>query len=100
MPTPMEEERRRRIQVAVWAYSYEVLNHSIVDDFVYDRVCKEIDVRMNTDRADLDKWFRKHFHPDTGLWIYKHPELNRIKEIATQLTENDHHGKSKRSTEG
>lgn len=77
-PTPKQAEKRRRIQVALWAYAYEVKNVSIVDDATYDRVCREINVEMTTDNRRLDIFFKNEFDPSTGLWIHKHPELYKI----------------------
>ncbi len=72
--TPVERERRRRIQVAVWAYAYEVHDESLVPDAVYDRVCREVDVSVDTGRPDLDAWFRSEFDPSTGFWVHSHPD--------------------------
>lgn len=69
--TPVEVERRRRIMVSVWAYSYEMLNPpvSLVDDHVFDAECYLLaaGLRVDTDRLDLDYWFRGAFDPSTGV---------------------------------
>lgn len=76
-----EIETARRIRIAVYAYTYEFLNISLVDDFTFDRLCLEIDPTIDTTRPDLDFWFRTVFDPSTGSWIHKHPELNKIISI-------------------
>ena len=38
----VERERRRRINVALWAYAYEERDDPIVDDATFDRVSYEI----------------------------------------------------------
>lgn len=79
--TPKEIETRRRIKIAVWAYAYEFENHSIVSDAVFDVECYQVNLAIETDRPDLDYWFRAWFQPCTGVWIHKHPDLPRIKEL-------------------
>lgn len=79
--TPKEIETRRRIRLAIWAYAYEFQNHSIVSDAVFDVESYQVNLAIETDRLDLDYWFRANFEPCTGLWIHQHPQLERIGEI-------------------
>lgn len=79
--TPKELETRRRIKLSVWAYAYEFENKSLVPDAVFDVESYQVDLRTETDRLDLDYWFRGNFQPCTGMWIHQHPELNKIREI-------------------
>lgn len=79
--TAVEVETNRRIKLAVWAYAYEFADDSIVPDEVFDHECRMVDLTINTGRPDLDAWFRKEFNPSTGVWIHKHPELNRVKDL-------------------
>lgn len=81
----LEAERRRRIQVSIWAYTYEFLHTSIVDDQTFDRYCQAVDIAVHTNRPDLDAWFRNEFDPSTGLWIRDHPELEIIRHHAENL---------------
>lgn len=76
-----EIETRRRIIVAVAAYAYEFENAPIMSDAEFDKLVKEIDTTIDTDRPDLDEWFRKNFETDTGMWIHKHPELDKIRGL-------------------
>lgn len=78
---PDELEKRRRIQVALWAYAYEVEDDSLVPDHVYDMKCREIDLSKSTGDAEMDKWFRENFDPSTGVWVHKHPGIKRLAEI-------------------
>jgi hypothetical protein len=77
----IERERRRRIKVSVAAYAYEILNDSIIDDFEYDKLCREINPEINTGNEVLDKFFREQFDPSTGYWVHQHPESYKLKEI-------------------
>ncbi len=83
--SPVELERKRRINVALWAYSYEVESDSIVDDATYDRVCREIDLSVDTGNEMMDEWFRHEFSPDTGQWVLSHPELHKISAMYKRL---------------
>ena len=79
--TVKEIETRRRILLSLWSYAYEFQNHSIVSDAVFDVEAYQVNLSVETDRLDLDYWFRAFFDPSTGLWIHKHPELNKIAAI-------------------
>lgn len=74
-------EKMRRTHLAMWAYAYEVENVSLVPDAVFDEEARRIDLSVDTDRPDLDAWFRNNFDPDTGVWVHQHPELSRIADL-------------------
>lgn len=76
-----EIETRRRIRLAIWAYAYEFCAHSIVSDEMFDIESYCVDVSVQTDRLDLDFWFRGNFEPCTGMWIHKHPDLEKIAKL-------------------
>jgi hypothetical protein len=76
--TDVEIERLRRINVAAWAYAYEVENNPIVDDHVYDREALLIRPEMSTGHDVLDAFFRTEFSPDTGMWVHRHPEKHKL----------------------
>jgi hypothetical protein len=82
---PCPFEKAKRIRVAVWACAYELFNTSLVDDYTYDKLCKEINLEKVTDRPDLDRWFKENFSPDTGLWVHQHPDLDRLEEICHNI---------------
>lgn len=84
-PTEMEKERRRRIQVCLWAYAYEVEDNPLVDDGTFDKVCREIDVKIDTNKPEIDAWFRKEFDPCTGSWIRSHPDYDGIRLLYHRL---------------
>lgn len=92
MQTAMERARQARICVSLWACSYEFFAHSLVSDSKFDEMCKEVaaTLHIDTDRPDLDKWFRAEFSPDTGQWIYNHPDLGHYMRKANYLIENKH----------
>jgi hypothetical protein len=67
--------------VAVWAYAYEILGTTLVDDATFDEACKRVDKNVRTGNFTLDLFFKKHFKPDTGLWVHKHPHQKRLAEL-------------------
>lgn len=73
-------ETRRRIRLSVFAYAYEFMNDSLVDDAEFDRLSQEIDLTITTGNEEMDSFFSKEFTPDTGMWIRKHPNLERVRE--------------------
>lgn len=87
MQTKVERVKQARICVALWACSYEFLNYSYVSDAKYDETCKEVerDLELDTDNKKLDYWFRREFSANTGQWVHKHPELNKLKQKAQHL---------------
>ena len=78
----VERERKRRIDVAVWAYAYEIENVSIVDDATFDREALLIRPEMSTGNGRLDRFFRAEFSPHTGQWVHRHPDKAGLKRIA------------------
>lgn len=77
----VEVERMRRINVAAWAYAYEVENNPIVDDGTFDREAALVRPEIDTGHATLDEFFRTEFAPHTGLWVNKHPHPNKLKRV-------------------
>lgn len=78
-------EVRKRIRLCIYAYAYEMLNESLINDSEYDRLSQEIDLSVNTNRPYLDAWFRNNFDPSTGMWIRSHPELNQIEFLTKKV---------------
>lgn len=76
----MEQERRNRIRIALWAYAYEA-GDPIVEDDVYDKIAKGINTDVTTDRPDIDKFFKENYASNTGMWVYQHPEIEKIKAL-------------------
>ena len=85
--SPVEKEKKRRIQIALWAYAYEIADSPLVDDATYDRVSLEIDPSIETGHKKLDKFFKEGFSPSTGQWIYNHPELHKVVALYRRVTE-------------
>lgn len=71
-------ERRRRIRLSLAAYAYEIMNDSIMSDAEYDKISLEINVDQATGNDKLDQFFKGEFSADTGQWIHKHPELDKL----------------------
>lgn len=81
-----EIQKRKRINVALWAYAYEIKDDPMVSDAMFDKVCTEIDLAIATDSIELDAWFFLHFDPCTGQWVHSHPELDKLAALYDRLT--------------
>ncbi len=84
--TRKEIETHRRIMLSVAALAYEYADpdndvESFISDHTFDRECLKVDLSIDTDRPDLDAWFRREFDPCTGSWIKSHPEKNKLFQI-------------------
>lgn len=80
-----ELEKNNRIRLLLAAYSYEMLNHSIMSDGEYDELANSIDLKQGTGNRKLDKWFRENFQPHTAQWIYTYPELEKLIKLYNKL---------------
>lgn len=79
--SPIERERQRRINVAAWAYAYEVDSDPLVDDATFDRECRLVNLSISTGNKKLDAFFCKHFSPDTGMWVHMHPDKEGLRRV-------------------
>lgn len=84
VPSPIEVERRNRIMIALYAYAYEFESDPLVDDGTFDALALKINKEVDTGHPVMDKFFKEEFEPDTGQWIHKHPELNKLKALHFQ----------------
>lgn len=75
----LELEVRRRIQVSIAAYAYEIESNPVMSDALYDWFAERVRPRMGTCHPLLDEFFVVHFTPMTGMWIHQHPQLDRIR---------------------
>ena len=85
MSSEIDQERRRRILVAAWAYAYEVESTPIVDDETFDREAALIRPELETGHAALDAFFRSEFDPCTGSWVHCHPEKDGLPRLCARL---------------
>ena len=85
--SPVEVERKRRINLALWAYAYEVQDDPLVDDATFDREALLVQPTLATGHAKLDRFFREVFDPSTGQWIWKHPELAGVVALYRRIKE-------------
>lgn len=85
MLTELETERRNRIRLSVFAYAYEFENVSLVTDGEFDALAKRIDVFTKTGNPVLDDFFQRKFDPNTGVWIWDHPELEKVADLYERL---------------
>ena len=84
-PTASEIEKRKRIRVAVAAYTYEFCSTSIMSDAEYDALARSINLKQGTGDARMDKWFKKHFAHHTGMWVRNHPDPQGLANIALRV---------------
>ena len=75
------QEIKNRIRLSVYAYAYEFMNDSLVDDAEFDRLSQEIDLTITTGNEEMDSFFAREFIADSGMWIRRHPNLKRVKEL-------------------
>lgn len=80
----VEQEIRRRVQLSVMAYAYEIEDNPIASDFTFDWLATRINRKLTTGHPLLDEFFIAKFSPMTGMWIHDHPELGKIKRIYTR----------------
>jgi hypothetical protein len=81
----VERERRRRIGCSLWAYAYEFKNVSLVSDAVFDSECQLVDSSITTGHLVLDQFFRTEFDAYTGVWIHRHPELEKVAALYERI---------------
>ena len=77
----INQEIRNRIRLSVAAYAYEFKDDPIMSDDEFDSLAKNINPNEKTGNRKLDNFFKKHFMPDTGMWIHRHPERNKLEQI-------------------
>ena len=73
-----DEEKRLRIRLSLFAYAYEYQSNSLISDEEYDILSKKVDLEVKTGYRKMDNFFKKHFNPDSGMWIRKHPERHKL----------------------
>jgi hypothetical protein len=71
-------ERRNRIRLSVAAYAYEIDDDPVMSDDEFDSLSRKIDLNAPTGHDELDLFFLLDFDPSTGVWVRKHPELEKL----------------------
>lgn len=79
--TPIERERKRRIDLSVATYAYEIRDRPILSDAAWDEMAQGVDKFLTTGHPLLDEFFLVEFSPMTGLWIHRHPELDKVRHL-------------------
>ena len=79
--TGINPEIRNRIRLSVAAYAYEYRDDAIMSDAEFDELALKIKPEEKTGNRKLDNFFKKHFQPDTGMWIHAHPETEKLSNI-------------------
>lgn len=77
----INEEIKNRIRISVAAYAYEYKDDPVMSDAEFDSLSQKINPNEKTGNRKLDNFFKKHFQPDTGMWIRHHPEKNKLDYI-------------------
>ena len=75
------KEIHNRIRLSVAAYAYEFKDDPIMSDEDFDKLAKQINPEEKTGNRKLDNFFKKEFATDTGMWIHKHPERDKLEQI-------------------
>lgn len=75
------QEIRNRVLLSVAAYAYEMHDDSIIDDEEFDALSKAIQPQLQTGNTMLDIFFREEFDANTGMWVRRHPEQDKLKHI-------------------
>lgn len=52
-----------------------------MSDAEYDKLARAIRPRLATGHPRLDRFFREHFDPSTGLWVHKHPHKDKLEAL-------------------
>ena len=82
-PGLIETVRRNRIRIAVAAWAYENNRKPFMTDHEYDQLSLIVHKQRNiaTGNHRMDRFYQRHFSPDTGLWIYKHPNKRYLENV-------------------
>ena len=78
-------EIRNRIRLSLASYSYEFHDDSLMTDAEFDKLSREITPNEKTGNELIDRFFREEFMVDSGMWIRRHPELDKLKLIYETL---------------
>ena len=72
----------------MWAYAYEFHNNPFVSDAIFDSVSQDVwdNRHVKTGNVELDAFFAKEFTANTGMWVYLHPELDRVTAMYERVT--------------
>ena len=84
----INQEIKNRIKLSIAAYAYEYKSDPIMSDDDFDQLALRINPQEKTGNIKLDNFFRKHFATDTGLWVRKHPELNKLEWLYKEYFKN------------
>ena len=90
------QEIKNRIKISVAAFAYEYLNSPIMSDADFDSLAQQINITKQTGNKTLDTFFEKYFTPDSGVWIHKHPEKNKLEYLYKEYYHEQYNIKDKR----
>lgn len=72
------DQKWLRIKVALAAYAYEILNTSVISDSQYDHYSSLINIAQSTDNKELDLWFKNNYTKESGMWIHRYLNKERL----------------------
>ena len=78
-------EIRNRIRLSLASYAYEFHDDSLMTDAEFDKLSREINPNEKTGNELIDRFFREEFMVDSGMWIRRHPELDKLELIYETL---------------
>ena len=81
----IDDIRRGRIRISVFACAYEMYDTSLLSDTEYDKLALSIDTTTRTDNTLMDDFFRDEYRPYTGSWVYNHPELGKLRLLTLEV---------------
>jgi hypothetical protein len=84
-PSVVEIEKRNRIRLLIAACMYELADESWISNDEFDKLAKKINPNVSTDNSICDIFFKTEFSPDTSMWIYLFPELDKLKQLINRL---------------
>lgn len=79
-------EKRLRASVVFNAVAYELYGINFISDSEWDTRALKVDITIDTDRPDLDEWFREHYTPYTSQWVHSFPDIHRMRELVQQVS--------------
>jgi|TARA_B110000211_G_scaffold211123_1_gene249731 hypothetical protein len=91
-----DQEIKNRVKISVAAFAYEYLNSPIMSDADFDSLAQQINITKQTGNKTLDTFFEKYFTPDSGVWIHKHPEKNKLEYLYKEYYHEQYNIKDKR----
>ncbi len=75
-------EARRRLDLLIHSYAYEIMNFSLISDHQFDQDALLIDTSIVT--GVYDEWWRTKFSPHTGSWVWNYPDQDLLERLTQE----------------